>query len=129
MTHRIITAFSGLLLGFLYCQSSLLAAETENCVDSSLALVNGKIHTMDERDSVVSSVLIRGGRFVAMDPDDKVFDDCTEIVDLEQRTVIPGLIDNHVHYIRIANRPGYDHRDLEVTFTLADALSSIQQKT
>ena len=129
MTHRIITAFSGLLLGFLYCQSSLLAAETENCVDSSLALVNGKIHTMDERDSVVSSVLIRGGRFVAMDPDDKVFDDCTEIVDLEQRTVIPGLIDNHVHYIRIAYRPGYDHRDLEVTFTLADALSSIQQKT
>ena len=129
MTHRIITAFSGLLLGFLYCQSSLLAAETENCVDSSLALVNGKIHTMDERDSVVSSVLIRGGRFVAMDPDDKAFDDCTEVVDLEQRTVIPGLIDNHVHYIRIANRPGYDHRDLEVTFTLADALSSIQQKT
>jgi predicted amidohydrolase YtcJ len=128
MTHKIIMAFSGLLLGFLYCQSSLLAAETENCVDSSLALVNGKIHTMDERDSVVSSVLIRGGRFVAMDPDDKAFDDCTEVVDLKQRTVIPGLIDNHVHYIRIANRPGYDHRDLEVTFTLADALSSIQQK-
>jgi predicted amidohydrolase YtcJ len=122
-------AFTGLLTGFLYCQSSLLAAETENCVDSSLALVNGQIHTMDERDSVVSSVLIRGGRFVALDPEDTAFDDCTKVVDLEQRTVIPGLIDNHVHYIRIANRPGYDHRDLEVTFTLADALSSIQQKT
>jgi len=129
MTYRLITAFTGLLAGLLCCQSSLLAAETEDCADSSLALVNGKIHTMDERDTVVSSVLIRGGRFVAMDLEDKAFDDCTEVVDLEQRTVIPGLIDNHVHYIRIANRPGYDHRDLEVTFTLADALSSIQQKT
>ena len=129
MTHKLVMAFSGLLTGLLYCQSSLLAAETENCVDSSLALVNGRIHTMDERDSVVSSVLIRGGRFVALDPEEKAFDDCTKVVDLEQRTVIPGLIDNHVHYIRIANRPGYDHRNLEVTFTLADALSSIQQKT
>ena len=129
MTYRLITAFTGLLTGLLCCQSSLLAGETEDCADSSLALVNGKIHTMDERDSVVSSVLIRGGRFVAMDPEEKAFDECTEVVDLEQRTVIPGLIDNHVHYIRIANRPGYDHRDLEVTFTLADALSSIQQKT
>ena len=115
--------------GLLYCQSMAWAAEDASCVDTRLALVNGQVHTMDERDSVVSSVLIQAGRFVALDPATSEFDDCTQVIDLEQRTVIPGLIDNHVHYIRIANRPGYDHRDLEVTFTLADALSSIELKT
>ena len=110
------------------CPASLFAAETDACVDTSLALVNAQIHTMDENNSVASSVLIRAGRFVAINPDDEAFDECTKVVDLDQRTVIPGLIDNHVHYIRIANRPGYDHRDLEVTFTIDDALSSISRK-
>jgi len=111
------------------CPASLLAAETDTCVDTSLALVNGQIHTMDEANSVASAVLIRAGRFVAIDPDSELFDECTQVIDLDQRTVIPGLIDNHVHYIRIANRPGYDHRELEVTFTIEDALSSIRRKT
>jgi len=110
------------------CPASLFAAEADACVDASLALVNGQIHTMDENNSVASSVLIRAGRIVAVNPDDEAFDECTKVVDLDQRTVIPGLIDNHVHYIRIANRPGYDHRDLEVTFTIDDALSSISRK-
>jgi predicted amidohydrolase YtcJ len=118
----IFIVFAGL------CPVTVLAAETDTCIDTSLALVNGQIHTMDENNSVASSVLIRAGRFVAVDPDSESFDECTQIIDLEQRTVIPGLIDNHVHYIRIANRPGYDHRELEVTFTIEDALSSIMRK-
>ena len=110
------------------CPALLFASETDACVDTSLALVNGQIHTMDESNSVASSVLIRAGRFVAINPDNASLDECTTVIDLDQRTVIPGLIDNHVHYIRIANRPGYDHRELEVMFTIEDALSSISRK-
>jgi predicted amidohydrolase YtcJ len=106
----------------------LLAAANESCASTDLALINGQIHTMDENNTVASSVLIKAGRFAAIDPDPEFFDDCTDVLDLNQRTVIPGLIDNHVHYIRIANRPGYDHRELEVTFTIADALASIRRK-
>lgn len=116
-------------LSILLMPPTTWASDAQDCTDSSLALINGQIHTMDEQDTVVSSLLIRAGRFVALDVDDSAFDDCTQVIDLNKRTVIPGLIDNHVHYIRIANRPGYDHRDLEVTFTLADALASIQKKT
>ena len=126
MTRKSIATF--IFLTSL-CPALLFAVETDACVDVSLALVNGQIHTMDDNNSVASSVLIRAGRFVAINPDDETFDECTKVIDLDQRTVIPGLIDNHVHYIRIANRPGYDHRDLEVTFTIDDALSSISRKT
>ena len=114
------------------CMSLLLAAAPDaqeaDCVARDLALVNGQIHTMGPQDAVASSVLIRAGRFAAVDPGEDAFDACTEIVDLQGRTVIPGLIDNHVHYIRIANRPGYDNRTLETTFTIADALRAIREK-
>jgi len=97
MTRNSITLF--VFLASL-CPASLFAAEIDACVDTSLALVNAQIHTMDENNSVASSVLIRAGRFVAINPDDEAFDECTKVVDLDQRIVIPGLIDNHVHYIR-----------------------------
>ena len=106
-------------------------AGTQNaaaCGTRNLALVNGVIHTMDARDTIVSSVLVKAGRFAALDPDPATFDDCTDVVDARGRTVIPGLIDNHVHYIRIANRPGHDLRALEVTFTVDAALEAIRAK-
>ena len=93
------------------------AQDAAACGTRDLALVNGVIHTMDAQDTIVSSVLVKAGRFAALDPDPATFDDCTDVIDARGRTVIPGLIDNHVHYIRIANRPGHDLRALEVTFT------------
>ena len=104
------------------------AQDTAACATRDLALVNGAIHTMDEQASIVSSVLMEAGRFAALDPDPGSFDDCTDVVDVQGRTVIPGLIDNHVHYIRIANRPGHDLRALEVTFTVNSALRAIREK-
>ena len=104
------------------------AQDTAACVTRDLALVNGRVHTMDAQDSIVSSVLIRAGRFAALDPNPASFGDCTDVIDVQGRTVIPGLIDNHVHYIRIANRPGFDLRALEVTFTVDAALQAISAK-
>jgi predicted amidohydrolase YtcJ len=99
-----------------------------NCPARDLALVNGQIHTMDDDNTIVDSLLISGNRVVALNLDTDSIDTCVDVIDLGQRTVIPGLIDNHVHYIRVANRPGYDHRGLEVTFTIPDALASIRRK-
>ena len=114
-------------LGLIFATSTG-AQDAADCVTRSLALVNGTIHTMDAQDSIVSSVLMEAGRFVALDPDHANFDDCTDVIDVQARTVIPGLIDNHVHYIRIANRPGYDLRALEVTFTVDAALQTLRDK-
>src|SRR5918992_5220898 len=57
-----------------------------------LRLVNGKIHTMDPGNRVVSSVVIAGGRFAAVGPgggDDGGSGPATTI-DLRGRTVVPG---------------------------------------
>jgi hypothetical protein len=81
-----------------------------------LTLVNGKIHTMDDKNAIVSSVAIRGGKFMAVG--DSV-PGSPHTIDLKGRTVIPGLIDNHNHFVLLSQRPGHDTR-LESAASIAD---------
>lgn len=90
-----------------------------------LILTNGRIHTMDESDTVVSSVSIEGGRFAAVGDNIRPRGPDARIVDLKGRTVIPGLIDNHIHFLRTGLLPGHDMRLLETAFSIDDALSVI----
>ncbi|MFP6827524.1 MAG: amidohydrolase family protein [Gammaproteobacteria bacterium] len=70
-------------------------------------LMNGKILTVDADFSVAQAVAIQGDRIVAVGTDESLaayVGDTTEVLDLEGRTVIPGLIDNHMHVIRAVQR-------------------------
>ncbi len=72
-------------------------------------LVNGRIHTMDAQDRVVDEVTIQEGRFAYVGPAGRQrLDPCTKVIDLHGRTVIPGLIDNHNHFVLFSRRPGYN---------------------
>lgn len=92
-----------------------------------IALLNGRIHTLDAHDTVVDSLLIRDGRFVLVGGLRHVGDDA-EVINLRGRTVIPGIVDNHVHFIRIGNAAGHDERRLERAFTIADAQAVIRAR-
>jgi predicted amidohydrolase YtcJ len=68
-------------------------------------LLNGKILTVDDRFAIVQALAIRGQRVVAVGSNaeiDKLRGPTTQVLDLQGRTVIPGLIDNHSHWIRAA---------------------------
>src|SRR5689334_1643168 len=70
---------------------------------ATLALVNGKIVTVDERFSVVQAAAIDGDCVTATGTSADILASAgpgTEVVDLRGRTVIPGLIDNHNHFVR-----------------------------
>ena len=64
---------------------------------------------MDAKDTVVSSVLIRDGRFVEVGGR-SARRPCTRTIDLRGRTAVPGLIDNHNHIVLLGLRPGHDTR-------------------
>jgi predicted amidohydrolase YtcJ len=68
-------------------------------------LVNGKIVTVDDRFTVAQALAIKDGRIVAVGTSAKISKRAgagTKKIDLKGRTVIPGLIDNHSHWIRAA---------------------------
>ena len=86
--------------------------------EADLVLENGRIHTMDRRNSIVSTVGIQNGRFVGIGEDVKRAPGY-KTIDLGGRTVVPGIIDNHNHIVLMGNRPGY-HTPLENAYSIAD---------
>src|SRR5690242_20391063 len=65
-----------------------------------LVLYNGKIVTVDGNFSIAQAVAIRGDRFAAVGSDEairRMAGAKTQQIDLKGRTVIPGLIDGHLH--------------------------------
>ncbi len=66
-------------------------------------LRNGKIITVDDRFTITQALAIRNQRVVATGSSAdirKLAIADTKVIDLKGRTVIPGLIDNHSHWIR-----------------------------
>jgi predicted amidohydrolase YtcJ len=90
------------LLGVTF--QSLAAAPCPGGKD--LVLANGKILTVDANDRIVSTVRIRGQRILTVGEPVNRKEECMQVVDLQGRTVIPGLIDNHTHFVRTAQAPG-----------------------
>ncbi len=89
-----------------------------------LVLVNGRIHTLDDRNRVVSSVAIRNGRFVAVGRNvDSGHGG--KVVDLRGKTVVPGLIESHTHFVSLANRPGYHVAQWELASNVAEVLAAL----
>jgi predicted amidohydrolase YtcJ len=70
-----------------------------------LILTGGKIITVDDRFTIAQAVAIRGERIIAVGKNQditKLAGAATRKIDLGGKTVIPGLIDNHAHFIRVA---------------------------
>jgi hypothetical protein len=89
-----------------------------------IRLVNGRIHTMDARNSIVSTVTIRRGVFVA---GTGAPDQCMKVINVHGRTVVPGLIDNHNHFVLLGERPGHDTR-LESATSIVDVQAALRAR-
>ena len=71
-----------------------------------LVFSNGKIVTVDDRFTIAQAVAVKGDRILAVGSSEeiaKVAGPNTRTIDLRGRTVIPGLIDNHLHLLRAGN--------------------------
>ena len=86
-----------------------------------LTLSNGRIHLLDAANSVVSSVTIRNGKVAAIghDGSGSFTPGCRQFVNLEGRTAVPGLVDNHNHIVLLGLRPGY-HTPIETAQSFRD---------
>ncbi len=97
---------------------------------ADLILENGRIATGDARTASAEAVAIKDGRFSAVGSAKEVMAQrgpATQVIDLGGRTVIPGLIDSHIHVIR-----GGLNYNLELRWdgvpSLADALRRLRDQ-
>ena len=99
-------------------------------MSADLILYKGRLHTVDREKPQASAVAIKDGRFVAVGSDAEAMalrGDATRVIDLQKRTVIPGLNDSHLHLIR-----GGLNYNLELRWegvpSLADALRMLKDQ-
>jgi predicted amidohydrolase YtcJ len=95
-----------------------------------LILHGGRITTLDRANPFASAVAIKDGVFTAVGSGREVLSLAgpgTRIIDLDNHSVLPGLIDNHIHIIR-----GGLNFNMEVRWdgihSLADAMSMLRRQ-
>ena len=69
---------------------------------ADVILTNGKIITVDDKFSIAQAVAIQGDRFTAVGTNQEITrlaGPNTRRIDLRGRAVVPGLIDNHAHFM------------------------------
>jgi predicted amidohydrolase YtcJ len=105
-------------------QGTAQAGATAN---TTLTFVNGRIHTMDAANTVATTVSIRNGRFIAVGNTPPAATPDARVIDLKGRTVVPGLIEPHIHSVSLANRPGY-HTILENTTSIREIQEALASR-
>jgi predicted amidohydrolase YtcJ len=100
--RRITAAAFGLAIGAV---AWLTAQEPPpaRASGADVILTNGKVVTVDDRFSIAQAVAIEGDRILRVGRDSQIVSlasPSTRRIDLRGRTVIPGLIDNHMHLVR-----------------------------
>lgn len=91
--------------GLLVLALLSLSAPAQVAGTADTILVNGKIVTVDDQFTIAQAIAVKGSRIIAVGKSDAVRQMAgpgTKVIDLQGKTVIPGLIDNHAHWIRAA---------------------------
>jgi len=104
--------------------------DTNGTTWADVIIMNGRIATQDERRSFASAAAIKDGRFIDVGSDKDVMahhGEQTQVIDVQGRTVIPGLNDSHMHPIR-----GGLNYNMELRWdgvpSLADALRLLKEQ-
>jgi predicted amidohydrolase YtcJ len=104
--------FFWLTIFFLVLAIGLIPAGKKSQT-ADLALINGKIVTMEKSKPVVEALAIRGGRILAVGSNQAIksrIGDSTRTIDLEGKLAIPGFIESHGHF----NSLGYSKMQLDL---------------
>ena len=94
-----------------------------------LILHSGKIVTVDDGFTTAAAMSVRGDRIVSVGTDADVLKDRgpqTTLIDLHGRTVMPGLIDSHVHSVG-ASMYEFEH-EVPVMESIGDVLAYVRQR-
>ncbi len=108
----------------LFLPPTLFGAEQADVI-----LHNAKVITVDEKFSIAEAVALKGNRILAVGTNEEVLKtrgEKTELVDVQGKVVMPGLIDSHTHASGAAMTE-FDHPIPQMD-TIADVLAYVKSR-
>jgi predicted amidohydrolase YtcJ len=95
--------------------------------DVDLVLMNGNVYTVNQKQPRAQAIAVKGDRiaFVGSNDDARKFH-ARRVVDLQHRTLVPGLTDSHCHIFGIGERELT--LNLEGTNTLTEFLAKVSER-
>ena len=108
MNPKIFTS----ILCFCLCLS-ISGCQTTS-VTADLVLQNGRIYTVEDPNGVFEAIAIKGDKILNIGTNGELkthINQTTTVIDLEGKTVIPGFIDSHAHFMNL----GYLKLNLDLT--------------
>src|SRR6266542_5605259 len=123
MTIKLLFVPFTLFISLFLTDSSLVAQQAD------LILYRGKIVTVDAKFSILEAIAIKSGRILKVGSDREILQlkgPDTKTVDLGGKTVLPGLMDSHVHPAD-ACLTEFDHPIPEME-TIQDVLDYLQRR-
>jgi len=80
----------------------IIALISSEAQQMKTAFINGKIYTVNDKLPIAEAVLIEANKIVFVGSNNdmlKLIDAATNVIDLKGKLMLPGFIDNHVHFI------------------------------
>ena len=130
-TRKEFLGLGALLAGGVGC-AGLPGTEAQGTSDDDgrqpdLALVNGRVHTIDDSIPQAEAFAVKNGRFIAVGSSDdirNIVGPGTEVIDAEGMTVTAGFIDTHCHPSGVNELYGVDTN----LTTVAEIQAALQAK-
>ena len=132
LTRIELNLLTSVLLTAFFLTGPRVWSETKP--EASLVCLNGHVVTLDESMPSAEAVAVQGDTILAVGSNDSLrayIGSDTKVIDLEGRTVIPGFIESHAHFmglgkslmrLRLAQARNYD----EIVIMVKDAVSKSQ---
>ena len=80
---------------------SIVSCSSKSEVD--LIVFNGNIYTVNEGFDTIEAFAVYNGKFIDTGTTEQIFSKYTalDIIDAQEQTIVPGLIDAHAHFMRL----------------------------
>jgi predicted amidohydrolase YtcJ len=93
----------------------LFSCNSKKAEPADLVFINGIVYTVDEANPTAEAVAVKNGLILAVGTTAEISEhigDQTEVIDLQGKTMTPGLIESHAHLMGI----GYNKLELDLMY-------------
>ena len=99
-------------------------------LSADFVIRNGKVITVDAKDTIAEAVAVRDGIIVGVgtnEDTEPLIGEKTKVMDLTGKTVVPGFIDSHTHNAHIGEFL-FNFKLLNLAAELSPSIADVQQK-